>query len=127
MKKTQMLLCQEAPSFPQIELNSSMWCAPLARNPLGCALSCLCHWIRPLQHCRVVWEDYFTSETKLGLRKVESFTTELISSVLDSKPSKLLVLKSSNAKYDNNPESFEVRPTLSFIVPVYSSVEIINP
>jgi len=38
------------------------------------------------------------SETKLGSRKVGSFTTELISKVLDSKPSKLIVLKSSNAK-----------------------------
>jgi hypothetical protein len=75
----------------------------------------------------MVWEDYFTSGTKLGSRKVESFTTELISRVLDSKPSKLLVLKSSNAKYDNNPECLRSVPFLSFIAPVYSSVELVNP
>jgi len=75
----------------------------------------------------MVWEDYFTSRTKLGSRKVESFTTELISRVLDSKPSKLLVLKSSNAKYDNNPEYLRSAPYPFFIAPVYSSVELINP
>jgi hypothetical protein len=45
----------------------------------------------------MVWEDYFTSGTKHGSRKVGYFTIELISRVLDSKPSKLIMLKSSNA------------------------------
>jgi len=44
----------------------------------------------------MVWEDYFTLGTKPGSRKVGYFTTELISRVLDSKPSKVIVLKSSN-------------------------------
>ena len=72
----------------------------------------------------MVWEDYFTSGTKPGSRKVESFTTELISRVLDSKP---LVLKSSNAKYDNNPKFLRSVPFLSFIALVYSIVELVNP
>jgi hypothetical protein len=46
----------------------------------------------------MVWEDYFTPGRKPESRKVGSFTTDLISRVLDSKPSKLIVLKSSNAK-----------------------------
>jgi hypothetical protein len=75
----------------------------------------------------MVWEDCCTSGTKLGSRKVESFTTELISRVLVSKPSKLLVLKSPNAKYDNNPECLRSAPFLSFIPPVYSFVELVNP
>jgi len=58
---------------------------------------------------------------------VEYFTTELISRVLDSKPSKLLVLKSPNEKYDNNPECLRSAPFLSFIPPVYYSVELVNP
>jgi hypothetical protein len=75
----------------------------------------------------MVWEDCCTSGTKLGSRKVEYFTTELISRVLVSKPSKLLVLKSPNEKYDNNPECLRSAPFLSFIPPVYSSVELVNP
>jgi hypothetical protein len=75
----------------------------------------------------MVWEDCCTSGTKLGSRKVGSFTTELISRVLVPKPSKLLVLKSPNAKYDNNPECLRSVPFLSFIPLVYSSVELVNP
>jgi hypothetical protein len=75
----------------------------------------------------MVWEECCTFGAKLGSRKVESFTTELISRVLVSKPSKLLVLKSPNAKYDNNPECLKSAPFLSFILPVYSFVEIVNP
>jgi hypothetical protein len=75
----------------------------------------------------MVWEDCCTSGTKLGSRKVGSFTTELISRVLVTKPSKLLVLKSPNAKYDNNPECLRSAPFLSFIPPVYSFVELVNP
>jgi hypothetical protein len=104
-----------------------MWFAPLAGNPLGYTLACLCHKDLPLQHCIMVWEDYFTSGTKLGSRKVEYFTTELISRVLDSKLSKLLVLKSSNEKYDNNPECLRSAHLISFIAPVYPYVELVNP
>ena len=70
---------------------------PLARNPPGLHPSLETTYRTNLQHYRMVWEDYFTSGTKLGSRKVGSFTTELTSRVLDSKPSKLIVLKSSNA------------------------------
>jgi hypothetical protein len=72
----------------------------------------------------MVWEDYFTSRTKLGPRKVGYFTIELISRVLDSK---LLVLKSSNEKYHNNPKFLRSVPLLSFIALVYSSVKLVNP
>jgi hypothetical protein len=75
----------------------------------------------------MVWEECCTSRTKLGSRKVEYFTTELISRVLVSKPSKLLVLKSPNEKYDNNPECLRSVPFLSFILPFYSFVELVNP
>jgi hypothetical protein len=75
----------------------------------------------------MVWEDCCTSGTKLGSRNVESFATELISRVLVSKPSKLLVLKSPNAKYDNNSGCLRSVPFLSFILLVYSFVELVNP
>jgi hypothetical protein len=75
----------------------------------------------------MVWEDYFTSGTKPGSIKVGSFTTELISRVLDSKPLKLLVLKSSNANKIIIQNELRVRPALSFIAPVYSSVQLVNP
>jgi hypothetical protein len=75
----------------------------------------------------MAWEDYFTSGTKLRSRKVGSFTIELIYRVLDSKHSKLFVLKSSNAKYDNNPKCLRSAPFLSFIAPVYLAVGLVNP
>jgi hypothetical protein len=74
----------------------------------------------------MVWEDCFTPGTKPGSRKVGSFTTKLISRVLDSKPSKLIVLKSSNANKIIILNFYEVLPALSFIAPVYSFVELIN-
>jgi hypothetical protein len=70
---------------------------PLVGNPLGLHPNLVNACGTNLQHCRMVWEDYFTFGTKPGLRKVGSFTTELIFRVLDSKPSKLIVLKRSNA------------------------------
>jgi hypothetical protein len=63
----------------------------------------------------------------LGSRKVEFFTTELISRVLVSKPSKLLVLKSSIAKYDNNPKFLRSARFVSFIPTTYSSLKLVNP
>jgi hypothetical protein len=75
----------------------------------------------------MVWEDCCTFGTKLGSRKVGSFTIKLISRVLVTKPSKLLVLKSPNEKYDNNPECLRSAPFLYFIPPFYSSIELFNP
>jgi hypothetical protein len=92
-----VLLFQNTFSFLEIKPISPRWCTPLAGNPLDCALAWKYACRTNLQHCRMMWEDYFTFGTKPRTRKVGSFTTELISRVLDSKPSKLIVLKSSNA------------------------------
>jgi hypothetical protein len=79
----------------------------MMRPPAGNALRLCIVTLVPMDmictYCRMVWEDCCTSGTKLGSRKVELFTTDLISRVFVSKPSKLLVLKSQNEKYDNNP------------------------
>ena len=81
-----MLLFQKAFSFLQIESISPRWCVALAENPLGCALAWNLPVEQTLQHCRMVWEDYFTSGTNPKSIKVGYVTTELISRVLDSKP-----------------------------------------
>jgi hypothetical protein len=75
----------------------------------------------------MVWEDCCTSGTKPRSRKLGYFTTDLISRVLFTKPSKLLVLKSPNEKYDKNIEFLRSVPFLSFILMVYSFVDLFNP
>jgi len=78
--------------LPPDRTKTSKMVRPLAGNPPGLRPNLVNVCRTNLQHCRMVWEDYFTSGTKPGSRKVGALTIELISRVLNSKPSKLIVL-----------------------------------